>query len=183
VALPLPSRFWRALGFLDVGEEEKGLSPNSTFEAIELFLGMVRIGATEVDTALQLARVIGSSMARIAEAEVVPGTMTVGIGDDNVLVADAFASVADTTVPAMAKLLEFVWRRHVQAATRRTMLLRTHGQITRGESGARGRLCRTWWGSPPLPAPGRGRLAAGGTTVRRDLSRHRDRVSVAEWSR
>jgi len=91
---------------------------------------MVRIGATEVDTALQLARVIGSSMARIAEAEVVPGTMTVGIGDDNVLVADAFASVADTTVPAMAKLLEFVWRRHVPAATRRTMLLRTHGQIT-----------------------------------------------------
>jgi adenylate cyclase len=129
LGVDLLHRFWRALGFLDVGEEEKAFT-ELDIEAIELFLGMVRIGATEVDTALQLARVIGSSMARIAEAEVVPGTMTVGIGDDNVLVADAFASVADTTVPAMAKLLEFVWRRHVQAATRRTMLLRTHGQIT-----------------------------------------------------
>ncbi len=124
--LDLVRRFWRALGFADVGEGERAFT-DLDIEAVQLFLGMVRLGATEVETALQLARVIGSSMARIAEAEVAPGTMGIGSDDDSVLAADAFASVADAAVPAMARLLEFVWRRHVQAATRRTMLLRTVG--------------------------------------------------------
>ncbi len=125
IPLDLLRRFWRALGFLDAGEEK--VLGDLDIEAIEMFLSMVDVGAAEVETALQLARVIGSSMARIAEAEVVPGTMTLGNEVDNVLAADEFASVADTTVPTMGRLLEFVWRRHVQAATRRTMMLRTHG--------------------------------------------------------
>jgi len=125
--LDLLRRFWRALGFADVGEDERAFT-DLDIEAVELFQGMVRLGATEAETALQLARVIGSSMARIAEAEVVPGSLATGAEDDSVLAADAFASVADATLPAMARLLEFVWRRHVQAATRRTMLLRTLGK-------------------------------------------------------
>jgi len=125
IPLDLLQRFWRALGFLDAGDEK--VLGDLDIEAIELFLNMVQLGAAEVDTALQLARVIGSSMARIAEAEVVPGTMSLNNESDDVLGAEEFASVADTTVPAMGKLLEFVWRRHVQAATRRTMLIRTHG--------------------------------------------------------
>ena len=42
-------------------------------EAVRLFQGMQALGATRTDTALQMARVIGSSMSRIAEAELVPG--------------------------------------------------------------------------------------------------------------
>ena len=89
----------------------------------------------DVDTSLQFARVIGSSMARIAEAEVspavrgmpapAPGPVT------RVEAADRFAALADHSLPAMARLLEFVWRRHVQAAVRRAMLLRS-----RSDSGA-----------------------------------------------
>ena len=73
-----------------------------------------------------MARVIGSSMARIAEAELVPGDM-VSAEVDPVLSAEAFASVADVTIPAMAKLLEFVWRRQVAAGIQRSMMLRSHG--------------------------------------------------------
>ena len=73
-----------------------------------------------------MARVIGSSMARIAEAELVPGNM-VSTEVDPVISADAFASVADVTIPAMAKLLEFVWRRQVAAGIQRNMMLRSHG--------------------------------------------------------
>jgi adenylate cyclase len=124
--LDLIKRFWRALGFLDVADDERALT-DLDIEAIELFQAMLALGAAEVDTALQLARVIGSSMARIAEAELVPGSMALAVENDSVLAADAFASVAGTTLPAMAHLLEFVWRRHVQAATRRTMLLRARG--------------------------------------------------------
>ena len=44
-----------------------------------------------------------------------------------VLSAEAFAGVADVTIPAMAKLLEFVWRRQVAAGIQRSMMLRSHG--------------------------------------------------------
>ncbi|MGH9091826.1 MAG: adenylate/guanylate cyclase domain-containing protein [Acidimicrobiales bacterium] len=125
--LDLLQRFWRALGFLDVAEDDPVFT-DLDLRAVRLFQDMLRVGATDVDLALELARVIGSSMARIAEAEVVPGTMALGGGgDDDVLAADAFAGMAGETIPAMTWLLEFVWRRHVQAVTRRTMLLRSRG--------------------------------------------------------
>ena len=126
--LDLLKRFWRALGFLDVADDDPVFT-ELDIRAAELFQAMLGLGATDVDTALELARVIGSSMARIAEAEVVPGTMSLSGVEDDVLAADAFATVAGDTIPAMTWLLEFVWRRHVQAATRRTMLLRAGGLV------------------------------------------------------
>ena len=80
-----------------------------------------------------MARVIGSSMARIAEAELVPGNMISLEVDPVHRRADAFASMADETIPAMARLLEFVWRRQVAAGIRRSMMLRSHG-LAPGES-------------------------------------------------
>ena len=65
-------------------------------------------------------------MARIAEAELVPGNM-ISLEVDPVMSADAFASIADETIPAMAKLLEFVWRRQVAAGIVLAMMLRSHG--------------------------------------------------------
>lgn len=117
-------RLWRALGFLDVAEDEEAFT-DLDIGAVRLFHELVALGAADSETAVQMARVIGSSMARIAEAEVQADTAGLLSGaEDSVLAAEAFAEVADATVPAMARLLEFVWRRHVQAATRRTMLLR-----------------------------------------------------------
>jgi adenylate cyclase len=120
-------RLWRALGFLDVGEDEPAFT-DFDIEAVRLFQGLVALGASDAESAVQMARVIGSSMARIAEAEVQPdaGGPVAGTAD-SVLAADAFTSVADSTLPAMARLVEFVWRRHVQAALRRTMLQRLAG--------------------------------------------------------
>jgi glycerol-3-phosphate dehydrogenase (NAD(P)+) len=142
-------RFWRALGFPALPPEEPALT-DLDLEAVRLFQAMARLGAAEVDSALELARVIGSAMARIAEAQVFhtrPGELAVGAVDsggdtsatvaeasraapasgvpgapgeaDDVLAAERFVAFADQTLPAMARLLEFVWRRHVQAALRR----------------------------------------------------------------
>jgi adenylate cyclase len=128
--LDLLRRFWRALGFLDV-EEADAVFTDMDIEAVTLFQGMLSIGAVDIDMAVQQARVIGASMARIAEAEVFPGGAAVGSPEvDNVLAAEAFVQVADATVPALAWLIEFVWRRHVQAAVRRTMMLRAHGHVS-----------------------------------------------------
>ena len=118
-------RFWRALGFPGV-EDDARVFTDLDLEAVRIFQGMQALGAAEMDTALQMARVMGSSMARIAEAELVPGIM-ISSEVDPVLSADAFASVADVTIPAMAKLLEFVWRRQVAAGIQRNMMLRSHG--------------------------------------------------------
>ena len=127
MSVDLIRRFWRALGFLDVPEEEPAFT-DMDIRAVRLFQGLLQVGVAEIDTALQMARVIGSSMSRIADAEVSGTTGIGGFGGDSVLAAESFVSVADATVPAMAWLLEFVWRRHVQAATRRTMVLRQRGE-------------------------------------------------------
>lgn len=67
-------------------------------------------------------------MARIAEAEAAPGTTPIIMGSgDSILDADEFAKQAGASIPAMARLLEYVWRRHLQVATRRAMLHRTRG--------------------------------------------------------
>ncbi len=120
-------RFWRALGFLDLAEDEPGLGEMDV-EAVRLFQTMVALGLVDTEVAVQMARVIGTSMARIAAAEVGPGTTPIiDPTGDSIIDADEFARQADTSIPAMARLLEFVWRRHLQAATRRAMLLRSRG--------------------------------------------------------
>ena len=87
------------------------------------------MGLTDTESAVQMARVIGSSMARIAEAEAGPRTNPVLFtsSGDSVVDADRFAARASESIPAMARMLEYVWRRHLQAATRRAMLARARG--------------------------------------------------------
>jgi adenylate cyclase len=129
----LAKRFWRALGFADVAPNDPEFT-DLDVEAIRIFQEMVRLGVAEEDTAVQFARVIGSSMARIADAEMSPVVgPTYGIvggrgaPEDSVFEAERFARLADVTLPAMARVLEFAWRRHVHAATNRAMLQRTRG--------------------------------------------------------
>jgi adenylate cyclase len=120
-------RFWRALGFLDVGDEERAFT-DMDIEAVHLFQAMVAMGMADMDSAVQMARVIGSSMARIAEAESGPGATPILMSSgDSIIDADQFASQAADSIPAMGRLLEYVWRRHLQAATRRAMLHRARG--------------------------------------------------------
>ncbi|MGH9100099.1 MAG: adenylate/guanylate cyclase domain-containing protein [Acidimicrobiales bacterium] len=123
--LPLPvlKRIWRALGLLEPADDENVLTEVDIRAARDL-RQLLDLGVTDLDTALQLARVIGSSMARVAEASLLRGAETLGAAADDVAAADAFVAVAGETIPAMARLLEFVWRRHMQAVARRTVLLR-----------------------------------------------------------
>ncbi|HEY5026341.1 MAG TPA: adenylate cyclase regulatory domain-containing protein [Acidimicrobiales bacterium] len=126
--LDLARRYWRALGFPDVADDER-MFTDLDIEALVILRSMMDLGVADIDTSLQFARVIGSSMARIAEAEVSPQVRGLAIAGgsgstDTVEAADRFAQLADHSLPAMARLLEFVWRRHVQAAVRRAMFLR-----------------------------------------------------------
>ena len=125
VSVEMLERFWRALGFAGVDDDDRAFT-DLDLEAVRLFQGLQALGAPMPRRRSQMARVIGSSMARIAEAELVPGDM-VSAEVDPILSAEAFAGIADVTIPAMAKLLEFVWRRQVAAGIQRSMMLRSHG--------------------------------------------------------
>lgn len=144
--IELARRFWRALGFPDASPDEE-IFTDLDIEAISILSAMIDLGAADVETALQLARVMGSSMARIAESQISPAARFFdGAELDSVDAADRFARIAERVFPAMAKLLEFTWRRHVQAAVRRTMLLRARlGDGERCRSWPLASL--TWWGS------------------------------------
>jgi adenylate cyclase len=128
----LSRRFWRALGFPDPTPDDK-LFTDLDIGAIQLLESMVELGVADVETLLQLARVVGSSMARIADAEISAAMLGISVAPDSgdsVEAADRFARVADQTLPALGRLLEFVWRRQFQAAVRRAMLLRSRGEST-----------------------------------------------------
>lgn len=126
--VPVARRFWRALGFPDPGPDDAVFS-DLDVQALVTLKAFMDVGMVEVDSAVQLARVVGSSMARIAEAEVSPAVLGAPLPllsslEDSVEAADRFVDLADQMIPAMGSLLEFAWRRHVQAATRRAMSLR-----------------------------------------------------------
>jgi adenylate cyclase len=127
--LDLLRRFWLALGFADVPPEDRVFT-DLDIEVVRILQSMVDLGAADLDSSLQLARVIGSSMARIADAEVAPAVRGIvgapgSLAQSSLEAADRFVRLADRSLPAMTRILDFAWRRHVQASVRRAMLLRS----------------------------------------------------------
>lgn len=123
---PIILRLWRALGFTEVSDKEEVFSPLDV-EAIISLRGLMRSGTADIDIAVQLARVIGSSMARIAEAEIVASNGLKAIEGDSenlttVDLADRFARYSAATLPALPQLLIYAWIRHLHAAGRRAMV-------------------------------------------------------------
>ena len=130
--------FWRALGFADVVESEQAFT-DLDVEAIVLLKSMIDLEVTDIDRAIHLTRVIGASMARIADAIMAPvaaGPPGVGETGNNAADAEQYTTKQSISVPVTAKLLDFAWRRHAQAAVRRAMLVRM-----RGDAGALPVLC------------------------------------------
>ena len=62
-------RFWRALGFPDPDPDERMFSEHDV-EMLQLFDTILRLQLLDDDLALQMARVIGSSMQRVAQSQV-----------------------------------------------------------------------------------------------------------------
>lgn len=113
----LAARFWRALGFADVGEDER-IFTDEDADALSIADAAIQLGLASPELAIQTTRVLGSSLARIAEA-----MLSNGIGADAPPEeAELFALEADVTMAAQARLLEYVWRRHLQAAGRRRLM-------------------------------------------------------------
>jgi len=124
-------RVWRALGFVDPAPDERPCSERDV-EVLGVF-GMLQRTMSPA-LALQIARVTGSALASVADAEVAAvrsaqeAPLRAG-GGGNVDVARDFVRTAQAFMPLLAPVLDTVHRHHVAAAGRRYAL----------------------WGVPPTP--------------------------------
>ena len=114
-------RFWRALGFPDADPAER-MFTDADLDAISAVHGLLAMGLADEDVAVQLARVMGSSMARVAEAQV--ESVAMFSEANSARVAELYALTAGGSLDGMARLMEYVWRRHLLAAVRHAGLRR-----------------------------------------------------------
>ncbi len=125
---------WRALGFVDI-EDGNGLYSEIDLEATMALKPLIR---TELgkEIAIKLARIVGSSMARIAEAEVVAALVSERSGPTSTVsdesnqhqeLADRFARFAERTVPVVPDLLGYAWLRHIHASASRIATAQDRG--------------------------------------------------------
>lgn len=121
VSLRSARRFWRALGFPNVGDASEAFT-DADVDALRSVVQMVREGVLDDDTALGLIRAMGRSADRLANWEIQllaehlgDGVRRVPDADTAQRVGDLMAEVVERTEP----LLVYAWRRHVASAIAR----------------------------------------------------------------
>lgn len=127
-------QLWRSLGFVEPEPGDRSFT-SVDIEVQATVARMLEVGL--IDDALlgQMARVIGSSLARVASALIdtldvaditddgAEADVEAGDGDRPVVRSDDFAELAPELVPTLGKIMEYVWRRHLQAEVRHRMAL------------------------------------------------------------
>lgn len=142
----LVAQLWRSLGFVEPRPGER-IFHDGDIEMLTTIGHLLDLGIVDDDLVVQMARVIGSSQARIASALVdalVIGDDTLEADDPRAGDTDAdghevavaapkaptspprdreaqaaeFAAVAPLIVPTLEDVIGFVWRRHVQGEAR-----------------------------------------------------------------
>lgn len=120
-------RLWRSLGFPEFPPGEAGFV-GADADAARLLLGVTDGGLIDFDTAVNLTRAVGQTMARLADWEVTALLQQV----DELASADAHAEGRIDTAISLVRelnkpfegLLVYAWRRHLAAAAARMEALR-----------------------------------------------------------
>ncbi|QIX25921.1 adenylate/guanylate cyclase domain-containing protein [Nocardioides sp. JQ2195] len=119
VDVDVTRRLWRALGFPEYDEAEVAFT-RADVDALSLLQSTVDAEVIDFDTALNLTRALGTTMARLADWEVaalvpqLPG----GEGTAQTRLAAALALLANVGEP-FEHLLIYAFRRHLAAAVSR----------------------------------------------------------------
>jgi adenylate cyclase len=114
------SRVWRALGFPHV-EPDEPVYTRTDAEITVMVGSLLAQGLTDADMTMQMARVIGQSLSRVAAAQV---TVMVDRQTERVTEDGAEAPFADRAAmlfQVMPGVLEYVWRRHLEVEARRRL--------------------------------------------------------------
>jgi adenylate cyclase len=114
----LLQHFWRALGFPDPRPGERIFTDTdvANFRTVQILLDS---GVVSRSQALQMTRVIGNSLSRVATAQVDAIEQEVlrgGEGDET-----EFAERAGLIFELLPSVMDYVWRRHLQADARQRL--------------------------------------------------------------
>jgi adenylate cyclase len=119
--------FWRALGFPDP-EPGELVYTQRDLDMLRTVLQFIDDELLDEAIAMQMARVIGSSLARIATAQVEVADLRGGgiAGADTAAMTDveqaAEVQRAAELIPILSMVIESVWRRHLASAARSRIL-------------------------------------------------------------
>ncbi len=125
------SQVWRALGFPHVDPDEPVYTP--TDAAMTALVGsLLERGLTDEDLTLQMARVIGQSLSRVAAAQVTAMADRHGERSADQVAEAPFAERAELLFDVMPRVMDYVWRRHLEVEARRR-LAQLEGTEAEGE--------------------------------------------------
>ncbi|UDY36538.1 adenylate/guanylate cyclase domain-containing protein [Dermatobacter hominis] len=130
-------RWWRAMGFAEVPEDEVAFGRDDVRMATDL-ASLLASGRVDDLDVLRLARVLGSSFSRIAEAQVSlledvddEGGGADGVGSEG---TDPGRSLEDAELLELLETsLVYVWRRHLVAALGRRLRVEAADEALRAD--------------------------------------------------
>ena len=125
VALDDGRRFWRAMGFPEVPDEERMF----TDQDVEMLRGvhdLIARDTADMETALQITRVTGQCAARLAETYMAALWSRTGVSPASIQELDRHAVeetavMAQDAIPFLRESLLYMWRRHLSAAVKRAV--------------------------------------------------------------
>jgi adenylate cyclase len=128
-------RFWRAMGFPDPAEGE-AIFTDTDAHVLSVLTRFLEDEMVDVEVALQITRVVGQAMSRVADAQVEAireRLEAMGAIDHRTDEQISVAVVARSAqlLPSIEALLVYQWRRHLAAAAQRVVTARG----TDGEAG------------------------------------------------
>ncbi len=111
-------RLWQALGFAPVADDER-LFTQADVEILRTVRALIEEQDTDPAVLVQLARVTGQSLARVADAQLTASAERLEQARAAEIPADAaFAAVAariEALAPSLERFLGYIWRRHLLA--------------------------------------------------------------------
>ncbi|MFD8934895.1 adenylate/guanylate cyclase domain-containing protein [Streptomyces sp. NPDC059578] len=120
VSMELASRFWRAMGFADIGQA-KALTEADVL-ALRRLAGLVEAGLLSEPMAIQVARSTGQTTARLAEWQI--DSFLEGLTEPpepGMTRTEVTYPLIELLLPELEEFLVYVWRRQLAAATGRVV--------------------------------------------------------------
>ncbi len=120
VSMDLASRFWRAMGFADIGQA-KALTEADVL-ALRRLAGLVEAGLLSEPMAVQVARSTGQTTARLAEWQI--DSFLEGLTEPpepGMTRTEVTYPLVELLLPELEEFLVYVWRRQLAAATGRVV--------------------------------------------------------------
>ncbi|MEI4271999.1 adenylate/guanylate cyclase domain-containing protein [Klenkia sp. LSe6-5] len=112
-------RLWRALGFADVGDDERVFT-DADVDALATLGALIDSGFVDRGSEASIARAIGQSLSRLADwqTDMLAALLRDRPGGDPDGAGDA-ARAAELLLPLMRDVQDYVWRRHLAANAER----------------------------------------------------------------